>query len=320
MKPVTARIHPETSSAKSVTAHAKLLNTWAEMREAGDGSWVTRICLELTAEPAQSQISPVTRLPNGDYDLRIVLAGTSLVMAEDDILVADGLLRKVGVSDGGDGTVELRVILEHPATPTRDDIPGLPHTTRFTFPRDGVRDVFRGKRIGIDPGHGGKDFGIRGPVNLLEKDTSLAVALELRDLLSTAGATPILTRDRDIPLSDADRVSILREAGAELCVQIHACGVDDPLVQLYRIFEKPECAASAILGRKLTEAFFERMGMRLMDSGPLEPSESMPCPTVRVEPLCLTYFSDEANFRAPLFRKRTAQAIFNGIHRFLRQR
>ena len=30
------------------------------------------------------------------------------------------------------------------------------------------------------------------------------------------------------------------------------------------------------------------------------------------------YFSDEANFRAPLFRRRLAQGIMNGIARYIR--
>lgn len=57
-----------------------------------------------------------------------------------------------------------------------------------------------GQRIAIDPGHGGIDPGChRG--GLLEKDITLAVALELAPLLEAQGATVFLTRTEDIELS-----------------------------------------------------------------------------------------------------------------------
>lgn len=298
---------------------AKLLNTWVETKSTADGPLVSRLCLELTAPPTDVIIGPLSRLPDGDYVLTVTLDGALLVMAEDDILIADGLVRRVAAQKGVPGKSHLRLTLEHPITPIRDDIPGLPHTIRLTFSRDLLREVFLGRRIGIDPGHGGKDVGFRGPVSLLEKDTSLMVAGELAAMLKDSGAIPILVRDEDISMSDDARSMALREGKAELCVQIHASGLDDPLGQEYRILVKKECGDSTVLGRLVSDAFLERMGIHLTDFEPLQDREAGPCPTIRVEPLCITHFSDEANFRAPLFRKRTAQAIFNGIHRFLRQ-
>lgn len=319
----------------------RLLNTWAETKPEKEGSskWVSRLCLELTGRPKDVQVRPLVQSPQGDYVLTLVMKDTGLVMAEDDILVADGLLRKVSVGRGGGGqsdrgqggagqtgagqdgagSVQLRVFLEHPVVPVRDDVSGMPHTTRFTFPRDQVVEVFRDRRIGIDPGHGGKDLGFKGPVNLLEKDTSLMVAQELMGMLKASSAVPVLTRDEDISMSDAARSMLLRDEKAELCVQIHASGSDDPMEQRYGILIKEGCPKSALLGQSVADAFLERMGIRMEKTG-LHAVEAGMCPTVRVEPLCLTYFSDEANFRAPLFRKRTAQAIFNGIHRFLRRK
>ena len=70
---------------------------------------------------------------------------------------------------------------------------------------DGRRDsldsvdatAVRGKRIAIDPGHGGFYPGTVGVKGLTEKEVNLAVALELRDLLRAAGAEVLLTRETD---------------------------------------------------------------------------------------------------------------------------
>ena len=63
-----------------------------------------------------------------------------------------------------------------------------------------------GKRIVIDPGHGGIFSGVTGLSGLAEKDANLGVALYLWGLLRDAGAEPFLTRatDRDFVGGDAD--------------------------------------------------------------------------------------------------------------------
>ena len=57
--------------------------------------------------------------------------------------------------------------------------------------------VLRGRRIVIDPGHGGFFPGTRGVNGLTEKEVNLGVALALRDLLQTAGAEVRMTRETD---------------------------------------------------------------------------------------------------------------------------
>ena len=52
----------------------------------------------------------------------------------------------------------------------------------------------------IDPGHGGVDGGAVGVGGTVEKDINLQIALRLRDVLSQAGFTVIMTRDTDISI------------------------------------------------------------------------------------------------------------------------
>lgn len=55
-------------------------------------------------------------------------------------------------------------------------------------------------QILIDPGHGGSDPGCMAKNGLLEKEVTLAVALRLRDVLTQAGASVRMTRDKDITI------------------------------------------------------------------------------------------------------------------------
>ncbi|HET7224217.1 MAG TPA: N-acetylmuramoyl-L-alanine amidase, partial [Candidatus Eisenbacteria bacterium] len=54
-----------------------------------------------------------------------------------------------------------------------------------------------GRRIAIDPGHGGFFTGAVGVHGLTEKEVNLDVALRLRDLLTAHGAHVLLTRETD---------------------------------------------------------------------------------------------------------------------------
>ncbi len=80
------------------------------------------------------------------------------------------------------------------------------------------------RTIIVDAGHGGKDPGaIRG--TLLEKDLTLAAALELRRVLRQRGYRVRLTRDTDVYVSLKQRRSRARKMGGDLFISLHADAV-----------------------------------------------------------------------------------------------
>ena len=90
--------------------------------------------------------------------------------------------------------------------------------------------ALKGKVIVLDPGHGGSDTGAIGPDNIAEKNVTLAIARELRTLLSSEGAMVIMTRttDQDVAYPGASsidelqaRVTIANKANADLFISIH---------------------------------------------------------------------------------------------------
>ena len=108
--------------------------------------------------------------------------------------------------------------------------------------------------IGIDPGHQGPNVdmsdleplgpgstemkakastGTQGTFSgLPEYQLNLDVALKVRDLLEERGYQVVMAReDNDTAISNKERAQLANEAGADVCVRIHANGSEDPSVQ-----------------------------------------------------------------------------------------
>ena len=78
------------------------------------------------------------------------------------------------------------------------------------------------RTIVIDPGHGGKDPGARGIRRTEEKDITLKVGLQLREILSKQpGMRVLMTRDRDVFIELEDRAKFANRNEADLFVSIH---------------------------------------------------------------------------------------------------
>jgi len=103
---------------------------------------------------------------------------------------------------------------------------------------DGIESTrLSGKKICIDPGHGGSDPGAIGPTGTQEKENTLAISLLLRDKLEKNGARVTITRetDKDVSFPDSSsgeelgaRVAIANESGADIFVSIHNDAFTNP--------------------------------------------------------------------------------------------
>jgi len=78
-------------------------------------------------------------------------------------------------------------------------------------------------RVVIDPGHGGKDVGTRGPSGLYEKEIVLDVARRLGALIEERlGSEVVYTRSDDSFIALEDRTRIANDRKADLFLSIHA--------------------------------------------------------------------------------------------------
>lgn len=112
--------------------------------------------------------------------------------------------------------------------------------------------------IVLDPGHGGQDPGAIGTGNVYEKDLTLAMAREMRQLLESTGRYKvILTRDDDSFVRLRDRVAEARHAGAELFVSLHADSIANPQVRgmsIYTLSDKASDREAEMLAAKENRA------------------------------------------------------------------
>ncbi len=107
----------------------------------------------------------------------------------------------------------------HPLLEQRTDEPPVPQTP----PSDVNLAVLplSVKRIVIDPGHGGDQFGAISNTGLAEKDVTLDIALRLRELMKQSPFEVLLTRETDQTVTLADRVAFANSKKADLFVSIH---------------------------------------------------------------------------------------------------
>ena len=84
-----------------------------------------------------------------------------------------------------------------------------------------------GIKILLDPGHGGKELGARGPNSYPEKDVNLVVSKLLQRELERNGATVYLTRETDKEVSLKERIAMINEIKPTLSLSIHYNALPD---------------------------------------------------------------------------------------------
>jgi N-acetylmuramoyl-L-alanine amidase len=119
-------------------------------------------------------------------------------------------------SDGTCGPATLRALRQL----GRKVIGGRPQLLRqsASFVESGPHLI--GRRIVIDPGHGGTDTGFTAG-ETTEADLVLDLASRIEGRLAAAGATVYLTRGRDQDPSPAERTAFANDAHADLFLSLH---------------------------------------------------------------------------------------------------
>ncbi len=103
------------------------------------------------------------------------------------------------------------------APPVRDAIP----SPSAPVPAMAQRPGQARPTVVVDAGHGGHDPGTRSEDGLLEKDLALQIARRVAEALDRLGVNAVLTRDRDVFLTLAQRTAIANRLSPELFVSIH---------------------------------------------------------------------------------------------------
>ena len=79
----------------------------------------------------------------------------------------------------------------------------------------------RNVQVVLDPGHGGKDPGTRGPAGLKESELNLKVALAVAQLLQDRNIATLMTRTGNYYIELGERIALADAAHAAAFISIH---------------------------------------------------------------------------------------------------
>lgn len=189
----------------------------------------------------------------------------------------------------------------------------------------------------IDPGHGGRETGVRGPGGMMEKDLTLEVARRIESELKRRFKVS-LTRTDDYGLEVIRRTDVANHLQADLFISVHSGGSfrsDARGLSIYYFREHrsaPPAAASKtrqswdrlqLKHLKNSRALAESLRKRLQsamptvrcDTGaaPLLVLRGADMPAVLIEVGTLTHTADEKRLAEPEHLTRLCRAIAEGI-------
>src|SRR5262245_20079220 len=208
---------------------------------------------------------------------------------------------------------------------------------------DGRRDsldsvdarVLRGRRIVLDPGHGGFFPGTIGVGGLTEKEVNLGVALVLRDLLVAGGAQVVMTRETDrdfctptdstLRFDLAARVAITNAAEPDLFVSVHHNadpGRSHDVNETQTYYQLGDEGPSYDAAQDVYRALTRNLGIEVtkMIPGNFYVVRNSEAPALLTEVSYLTYPPTEAKLRTPAARKLEAEVLYLGITRWFMRR
>ena len=118
-----------------------------------------------------------------------------------------------------------------------------------------------GKKIYIDPGHGGRDSGAIYK-NIYEKDINLIMSKKIQKHLVAKGATVYLTREEDIDLSNTiknkkrsdlnNRAKLINDTNPDMYISIHLNYISNSKWQGLQIFYNNKNKENEIIANSLT--------------------------------------------------------------------
>lgn len=184
-------------------------------------------------------------------------------------------------------------------------------------------NVFAGRRIVIDPGHGPETSAV-GPLGTTERDVNLAIGFALENLLTSEGAEAVLTRRNVDGPALGERPWIAQEAKGDLFVSIHnnalpvtADPAEAPRGYMH-FYYHPQ-------SRRLAEAVegaYRKRHPDLPDEG-LRWGDLAVCrgtfmPAILTESAYVILPEQEDKLRSPYYQKRLAGSLLEGMRDYLK--
>ncbi|UCC69636.1 MAG: N-acetylmuramoyl-L-alanine amidase [Armatimonadota bacterium] len=198
-----------------------------------------------------------------------------------------------------------------------------PEAWALPLPEYQPSNRLKGRRIVVDPGHGGDDIGApavfgRVPKGPFEKDIVLVIGRRLAELLEAEGAAVTMTRDRDVYIGLRERAAIANNIRAHALVSIHCDSSDSPNT-LHGTSVYYDHRHSRRFAHVVQEELVE--ALKTADRGVRNANFAVIRHTrgrgILVEIAYINHKDDRARLVHPSFQERAARAIVRGLVRFL---
>ncbi len=211
----------------------------------------------------------------------------------------------------------------------RKVVGGRPQLLRETAAFHASGPALVGKRIVVDPGHGGADDpGVvvpDGPLRWTEADLAFDIALRLEGRLGAAGMRVNLTRGPNPTetITNRQRAKLANDLGADLLISIHVDShpnTEADGVATYH-YGSLSGGVTSTVGERLAglvqREIVTRTGMRNCQTHPKswELLRLTRMPAVRVDAGYLSSPVDRERLIDPLFRERMVEAIMAAVQR-----
>jgi len=179
----------------------------------------------------------------------------------------------------------------------------------------------QGRKIVIDPGHGGSDPGARGTTGVQEKTINLSIAQKLVNLLEEAGAIVILTRNSDQTVINQQRVDLANKAAADLMISIHAnsfSNVESNGTETFYCAKNSNNTASRMLALQVQRELVTAIGLRNrgVKTSSFFVLNKVNLPAALVEVAFLSNPLEEAILLDPEAQNKIAMALYRGIEAY----
>lgn len=182
--------------------------------------------------------------------------------------------------------------------------------------------------VAVDPGHGGPDPGAtRG--DLREKDITLELALDLRDLLQAGGAAVYLTRDSDTDLAEQNlqqvggrkrrdilrRVQLVNDWCPDVFISLHVNAIAAERWRGAQVFFQSHNPDSEALAGSIQDALIKVLQntTRRPKTGDFRVLTDTQCTAVLVEVGFISNPQEAALLADPDYRQQIAWAIYLGL-------
>jgi len=197
-------------------------------------------------------------------------------------------------------------------------------------------------RIAVDPGHGGRDGGAKGPTGHLEKTIALELARRLALALEPRYEV-VLTRSDDFSVAQRQRTAIANQNKADLLISLHTgaaflhaakgmtvfyhtphqraeagTGAQTPAAQAtWHDTQLRHQAASIALATALKTQLEQISGACKIQSAPLVVLEGADMPALIIEVGHITHPATENKLASEAYLDQLANAIGTGIDQYI---